>query len=125
MPQSTTEPLRAAIVALLGASVAAADMIAELDIRRLEALARLLHYRIATLPDRGEAARCLVAIEGLSEVAAGRLLRDPGLCLALRLGPGGGELVALLEAALVEPDEPLPALACGLPLDRSLPPGFD
>jgi len=150
------DPLRRVLGRVLEAPVAPGELeqvVPLLQRRRLEHLARLLHYRIAKLPDRAQAAACLALLDALSETAALRLLRAPALCEVLRLDGDGARLLALLQAehdldtgthrdgwcalgAVWLGEGPPPgapavtyghgrfrarALACGIPLDLSLP----
>lgn len=119
-----SDPLHAAVCALLDRPFARKDLVAELDGRRLHALSRLLQYRLATATDDTAIDRCRTALDQLSEAAAGRLLRDPAFCLSLRLGVSTTELADQIAAHAARADGP-PGLACGLGIDISLPDAFD
>jgi len=113
------DPLLAAVSGVLGEPVTAASLVATLHERRMNYLARGLHYRIARCADPRDTHACQAAIEALSEAAAARLLRSPTLCERLRTTSTDAQLRALLEHAEFEADAP--RLRCGLPVDLSLP----
>lgn len=118
MSAATTEPLLQAVRGTLGVAVPADEVVDALDRRRMTYLARLLHYWIARRPAPAEVTRGKVALEALSEVAAGRLLRSPRLCELLR-GVGPDDDVWSLLDSPTHNDSPV--LACGVPLDCTLP----
>lgn len=142
---------------VLATDISASSLVHALRERRFVHLARLLHYRIATLPDPKARETCLRQLERLSEDAVDRLLRSPALCEILRLGGDAESLISLLESEAAldsggaiahrggwsalgnvwlgdEPPNPFwplrlreghltgPELACGIPIDLSLPP---
>jgi hypothetical protein len=147
------DPLLRILSGILGTPLSAGSVVEQLRALRLRRLARLMHYRIATLGEADEAASCLALLDQLSETAADQLLRSPALCENLRLSAEGGDLKDLLAAAHAADTGELldawstmgdtwlgrnppagapvvsregrffgPRLACGIPLDLSLPP---
>ncbi|MFC5474604.1 aKG-HExxH-type peptide beta-hydroxylase [Paraherbaspirillum soli] len=142
------------VSAVLDQPVTAGDLASSLHNARYTYLARLLHYRIATLPDPKDIEQCLTLLQELSEQAATDVLRSPAMCQLLRIGSGGEQSIkdllkiahatdsgqyldawSLLGDVWLGQDVPPgclpleyqdkrfcgPRLACGLPLDLSLP----
>lgn len=98
---SRDDPLLSIVSTILGMEIAADHFLDTLRTHRLHHIARLLHYRIATIYNVKEAAGCVAVLEHLSEDATERLLRAPALCELLRLGVAGDRLKKLLEVELL------------------------
>lgn len=91
----------------LSLDLAAAELAATLQSQRINHLARLLPYRVATLPEPEAREVCLQLIGRLSVEMADCLLRAPVLCRILRMGDNTSQLVTLLEGEVaLEPSAP-------------------
>jgi hypothetical protein len=117
--------LQDAIAGMLGQPQDISSLVETLRQVRFRQLARLLHLRLAQ--DTISAAlrnRCYHLLDALSARAGAQLLAAPLLCEVLRTGQPNERLQQLIEqAATAEIDQAvrLPRLACGIPLDLSLP----
>lgn len=84
---------------VLGNKITEADFVRVLNNIRMESLARLLHFRIASFVSSVDRRVCQSMIDNLSEEVAEDLLRSPTLCEILRSGEGASSIIRFLQLA--------------------------
>lgn len=106
------------VSAILERPVGAAELVPVLCQVRLERMARLLHLRIARMPQAADRELAASLIDALGDQQAQSMLQSPALCEIVRTGRPDAGLLFLLACAGQPGQAVTPRLANGVALER-------